>query len=196
MTVRVLLVALALALVPAAAAEARGKPRPCPRSAEHKSDLARLYVTTAPRDDTLYHVVSCLRRTRERRVLASWYSEGSITDQPAPQCWLTGRFAAINQAYCSADPFDSEPCVGTLRVIDLRSGTKVATVATGSPIFDLVLTRRGSVGMIHRGRLTLLRGAEVHVLDTAAEERSMAYAAERGTLYWTGAGQPRSAPLR
>jgi len=200
MTVRTglhaLLTALALTLVPSVAAEARSKPRPCPASAEHRSGVARLYVSTSPRDDTLYRVVSCVLRTRERRVLATWYWEGSITDQPGPQYWLTGRFAAINQAYCSADPFDSEPCVGTLKVIDLRSGEKVASAATGDFLNDMVLTRRGSVGMIHRKQLTLVRKGAVEVVDAAADFYSLAHAEQSGTLYWTSGGQPRSTPLR
>ena len=64
-------------------------------------------------------------------------------------------------------------------MIDLRSGKRVASAATRDFLYDIVLTRRGSVGMIHRKQLTLVRNAAVEVLDSAAELHSLAYAARQ-----------------
>jgi hypothetical protein len=176
------------------AAQAHAARKPCPRAATQTSDVARLYIRSD--EDFNNELVACVKKTRKRFVLASWFSQGSSTDDPAPQAWLTGRFAAVNQASCPGDPSSTEPCVGTLKVIDLRTRRRHATVTTGAPIFDLVLTRRGSVGMIHRTELITAVGADVRVLDRGAEQYSMAYAASLGRLYWTSAGAPHSTSLR
>ena len=190
---RTALIAIVAALVCASPSSARER-RPCPRAADLHSSAAVLYVRDYA--DFSHELVGCLKSTRRRMVLASWFAQGSITDDPAPQEWLTGRFAAVNQAACSGDPFDDEPCTGHLRVIDLRARKTVAKVATGSPIFDFVLTRRGSAGFIHRDELITAVGDEVTVHDTEAETWSLAYAQEAKRLYWTGAGEPRSTTLR
>jgi hypothetical protein len=169
------------------------KRSPCPRDTVARSSVAVLFIRA---DDDVSELRACVKSTRRRMVLASWFAEGSSADDPAPQYWLTGRFAAVNQARCPGDPTSTEPCTGTLRVIDLRARSRHATVPTGSPIFDLVLTRRGSVGVIHRNELITAVGADVRVHDTEAEPWSLAYAKEAKRLYWTGAGEPRSTTLR
>jgi hypothetical protein len=175
------------------AAEPGGKRKACPRGGMERSDAAVVYVRSS---DDYHELVACLKKTRRRTVLAGWYAQGSSADDPQPQSWLTGRFVAVNKAACPGDPTSIEPCTGTLRVIDLRRRRTHATVSTGSYIVDLVLTRRGSVGMIHRSELITAVGGEVVVHDREAEEWSMAYAEYPGRLYWTGAGQPRSITLR
>jgi hypothetical protein len=188
--------ALLLGLTPTVAAGADSKRRsPCPRAAVERSSAATLFIRDDDVDD-VHYLVGCLKSTRRRTVLASWFAQGSSTDDPAPQYWLTGRFAAVNQAACPGDPTSSEPCTGSLRVVDLRARRTHATVATGSPIFDLFLTRRGSVGLIHRNELITAVGAVVQVHDSEAETWSLAYAEEAERLYWTGAGEPRSTTLR
>src|SRR5689334_11544944 len=75
----------ALALgVPIASAASQAKPRPCPKptGAQH-SPQAVLYVVSD--DDSLNTLVGCHKRTRRRTSLVSWYSQGSSTDDPAPQ---------------------------------------------------------------------------------------------------------------
>jgi hypothetical protein len=195
-TARIAIIAgllLGLALLAAPTSHAARKRSPCPRG-EQRSSAAVLYTRDYV-DDT-HALVGCLRSTRRRMVLASWFAQGSSTDDPEPQSWLTGRFAAVNQAACPGDPTSTEPCTGTLRVIDLRARRTHAKVATGSPIFDFVLTPRGSVGMIHRNELITAVGDDVQVHDTEAETWSLAYATEPKRLYWTGAGEPRSTTLR
>ena len=108
---------------------------------------------------------------------------------------LSGRFAAINQASCSPDPSSTEPCTGTVRVIDLLTRRRHATIPAGSPIFDLVLTRRGSVGMIHRGELVTAVGATVQTVDPHPQEGSLAYAPGVQLLFWMSQGQARSVAL-
>jgi hypothetical protein len=128
-------------------------------------------------------------------VLAGWFAQGSSTDDPAPQFWLTGRFAAVNRAACPSDPNSEEPCTGTVRVIDLRTRRTHATIPAGSPIFELVLTRRGSVGMIHRNELITAIGPTTQVHDRQPQGGSLAYAPDAHRLYWMSEGQPRSATL-
>lgn len=174
--------------------EARAKRRACPKMALHESSAAKLYVRDSA-DDESHELVACVKATRRRTVLADWYSQGSSTDDPAPQSWLTGRFAAINQASCPGDPNSDEPCTGTVRVIDLRTRRTYATVSAGSPIFELVLTRRGSVGMIHRDELITAIGPATEVQDRQPQAGSLAYAPNAHRLYWMSQGQPRSATL-
>lgn len=57
-------------------------------------------------------------------------------------------------------------------MVDLRARRTHATVATGSPISDLFLTRRGSVGLIHRNELITTVGDDVRVHDYDAALRS------------------------
>jgi hypothetical protein len=194
-TARIAIVAaLLLGLTPTVAAADAKQRKPCPRAGVERSSAAVLSVRED--DDFNHELVGCLKSTRRRMVLASWFAQGSQTDDPAPQYWLTGRFAAVNQAVCPGDPTSNEPCTGSVRVIDLRARRTHATVPAGSPIFDLALTRRGSVGLIHRNELITAVGDDVQVLDREAEPWSLAYAAEAKRLYWTGAGQPRSTTLR
>jgi hypothetical protein len=178
-------------IAPAHAHAARKK---CSRAGAAHSSFATLYF----RDhrDFNRELVACVKSTRRRTVLASWYEQGSQTDDPAPQYWLTGRFVAINQAACPGDPFSDEPCTGTLKVIDLRTRRRHATVTTGDPIFGLFLTRRGSVALLHRGQVITADGADVQVLDEGAENWSLAYAPLLERVYWTSAGAPHSATLR
>ena len=121
---------------------------------------------------------------------------GEAQAVPAPQYWLTGRFVAINQPSCTADPFDDVPCTATMRVVDLRTRERRSTVQLTSPVFDLVLTLRGTLGMIHQTDLITADRGNVQHLDTAADPASLAYAPGAKRLYWTSAGQPRSTPLR
>jgi hypothetical protein len=191
-------VALALLVVvllcPTAAADARSKPKPCPRHVAAQSSAAKLYIRDSS-DGEYHELVACVRATRRRTVLAGWYAQGSSTDDPAPQYWLTGRFAAINQASCPADPNSEEPCTGTVRVIDLRTRRTHATVPAGSFISELVLTRRGSVGMIHRGELVTAIGTTVQAVDPHPDEGSLAYAPRVGLLFWMSQGQAHSVAL-
>src|SRR4051794_19087612 len=154
-------------------AEARGKRKPCPKVSLHESFAAKLYVRDSA-EDTSHELVACVKATRRRAVLASWYAQGSSADDPAPQSWLTGRFAAVNQASCPGDPSSNEPCTGTVRVIALRTRRTHATIPAGSPIFELVLTRRGSVGMIHRNELITAIGPATQVQDREPQAGSLA----------------------
>jgi len=191
------LLVLALAAVLCSAGTASASPlgaRPCPRHAELTSRAATLTVRI---DDDGYHALTaCVRATRKRIVLAAWYAQGSVADDPAPQYWLTGRFVAVNQPSCTPDPFDDVPCTATLRVVDLRTRERRSTVQLADPVSDLVLTRHGSVAMIHRTDLITADGPTVSYLDGAAERGSLAYAARAARIYWTSGGEPRSAPLR
>src|SRR5215210_4124332 len=119
-----------LLLWPAAPAEARAKRKPCPKVALHESFAAKLYVRDSA-DEESHELVACVKATRRRTVLAGWFAQGSSTDDPAPQSWLTGRFAAINQASCPGDPSSDEPCTGNVRVIDLRTRRIYATIPAG-----------------------------------------------------------------
>ena len=102
---RLLVIALAAALCSAGTASAAPlRAKPCPRHAELTSRAATLTVRV---DDDGYHALTaCVKDTRRRIVLAGWYAQGSVADDPAPQYWLTGRFAAVNQPSCTPDPFD------------------------------------------------------------------------------------------
>ena len=192
---RLLVIALAAALCSAGTASAAPlRAKPCPRHAELTSRAATLTVRV---DDDGYHALTaCVKDTRRRIVLAGWYAQGSVADDPAPQYWLTGRFAAVNQPSCTPDPFDDVPCTATLRVVDLRTRERRSTVQLADPVSDLVLTRHGSLAMIHRTDLIIADGATVSHLDGAAEPGSLAYAARVARVYWTSGGEPRSAPLR
>jgi hypothetical protein len=191
---RPLLVLLAVVLCWPASADAAAKRKPCPRDAELESRAATLAVRS---DGDGYHrLVGCLRATRQRTQLAGWFAEGSVADAPSPQYWLTGRFAAINQPHCTADPFDSVPCTATLRVVDLRTRERKTTVELSDPVFELFLTTRGALGLIHKTDVITADGADVQVRDKAAEPGSLAFAERAGLLYWASAGLPRSAPLR
>jgi hypothetical protein len=177
-----------------APAEARSQRKPCPNQALAASWAAKLYIRDSS-DGEFHELVSCVKATRRRTVLAGWYAQGSSVDDPAPQYWLTGRFAAINQASCPADPSSSEPCTGTVRVIDLLTRRTHATVPAGSPIFDLVLTRRGSLAMIHRGELVTAVGADVATVDAHPQAGSLAYARSAQLLFWMSDGQAHSVAL-
>jgi hypothetical protein len=183
-----------IVLWPTAAAEARSKPKPCPRHVEARSSVVKLYIRDSS-DEEYHELVSCVRATHRRTVLAGWYAQGSSTDEPAPEYWLTGRFAAINQASCPADPNSEEPCTGTVRVIDLLTRHTQSTVPAGSYISELVLTRRGSVGMIHRGQLVTAVGATVQTVDPHPQEGSLAYARSARLLFWMSEGQAHSVAL-
>jgi hypothetical protein len=67
-------------------------------------------------------------------------------------------------------------------VVDLRARRTRATVVTGSPIFDIVLTRRGSVGLIHRNQLITAVRSDVQVHDEQAAAYSLAYVEEAARL--------------
>src|SRR5215212_11573456 len=104
--------------MPAAAADARSKR--CPRSGlEAKSSKAVLYEVGD--DDGNHELVGCVKKSRKRTTLATWFScDCSIGDDAPPQAWLSGRMAAVNGFSCS--PIDpNQPCSGTLEVTDLRS---------------------------------------------------------------------------
>ena len=190
----IVLVAAALLCGPPAASAAPARGKPCPRHAELESGAATLKVRT---DGDGYHALTaCVKATRKRIVLAGWYAQGSSADTPAPQYWLTGRFAAVNQPSCTPDPFDGVPCTATMRVVDLRTRERRSTVQIADPVSDLVLTRRGSLAMIHRSELITADGATVQYLDDAAERGSLAYAGRIARIYWTSGGEPRSASLR
>jgi hypothetical protein len=183
-----------LMLWPTAAAEARSKPKPCPKRAQTQSWAASLYSRDSS-DGEYHELVACVKATRRRTVLAGWYARGSSTDDPAPESWLTGRFAAINAASCPADPNSEEPCTGTVRVIDLLTRRTYATVPAGSFISEFVLTRHGSVGMIHRGQLVTAVAGTVQTVDTHPLEGSLAYARSAQLLFWMSEGQAHSVAL-
>jgi hypothetical protein len=178
----------------ATAADARIRAKPCPKRAEAQSWAAKLYIRDSS-DGEYHELVSCVRATRRRTVLAGWYAQGSSADDPAPQYWLSGRFAAVNQAACPGDPASVEPCTGAVRVIDLLTRRRTADVPAGSYITDLVLTRRGSVGMIHRGELVTAVGGAVQTVDAHPQDGTLAYARSAGLLFWMSEGQARSVAL-
>lgn len=191
---RTALVAVLAALLTAPAAQAAGRHKPCPAKAAVESWEAKLYVTSSIDEDGDEALVlrGCARGSRRRTVLARWYWTGSRTDDPAPEYWLAGRYVAVNQAYCSGDPSDPDPCVGSVKLFNLWTGRHLATVPAGDRLGDIVLTDTGTAAVLHRGRLTLMRRAAVQLVDAEALMGSMAYAAGTATLYWMSGGQPRS----
>ena len=194
--IRPVVAALLALLLAAPTASARPKLKPCPSDVVAETWAAKLYVTsTSGGGYDAYSLRSCVKGTRKRSVLARWYRYGSSTDDPEPQYWLSGRYAAVNQAHCSGDPTDPDPCSGALKVVNLRTGKRVATVPTRDRLIDFAMTEGGTVALIHRRRLMLVRGADVQELDTAALTGSMAFAPAAQTLYWTSGGQPRSTPM-
>jgi hypothetical protein len=196
MSVRSLVALVLVALLwSAAPAQARAQHERCPRDVVEQNAFAKLYIRTS--EDFYNELVACVKATRRRIVLAGWFAQGSSTDDPSPQHWLSGRFVAVNQASCPGDPTSTAQCTGNLRVINLRTRKRHATVATGDPISDLVITLRGSVGLIHRNELITAVGTDVQVLDRQAEQGSVAYAENARRLYWTtSTGEPRSTRLR
>ena len=184
---------LSVDFVPAAA-HAK-KPRPCPRpnGAEHSSQ-AVLYVRSG--DDDLRTLVGCHERTRRRTYLVSWHAQGSSADDPSPQPWSAGRFAALNIPSCTADP-QNRTCTARFVIVDPRTGTKRATVdSLTDPIYDVVLLASGNAAFIHRQQLfAVINGQEAEV-DSAADAGSLAYAPRLGRLYWMSSGQPKTIGLR
>ncbi len=128
--------------------------------------------------------------------LARWFDCAcSVGDEPRPQYWLNGRFAAVNRYSCSPISAVGE-CSGKLRVADLSIARFRRSIDTGGVVSDLVLTRRGSVALITPRGLQKSDGSERVTLDAFALPGSLAYAARTATLYWTSANEPRSAHLR
>lgn len=183
----------------AASTDAEAAKRRCPKVAGAlQSDVATVYVRSYddPDGGAENRLVGCSKTTERKTVLGGWFWQGSSTDQPAPQFWLTGRYAAVNQAACPNDPFSSDPCVARFRVVDLRTGRRVAEVGLVSPIEELVLLRSGSAGFIHRGEVVTVVGSVSQVRDPKADAGSLAYAQRAGRLYWTSGGEARSLTLR
>jgi hypothetical protein len=189
MTRLAIAVFLAALLLPAAGAEAAAKR--CPKAGVVAENRKAVVFVRHDGDD---HVLrGCLKRSRERTNLATWFSCGCSTgDEPEPQVWLERRFAAVNPYFC---PPDGSPCGGHVRVFDLRSGIRLRDVDTGGAASDVVLARRGAVALIAARGLVTADGSGEALLDPVAQAGSLAYAREARTLYWTSAGLPRSAPF-
>jgi hypothetical protein len=186
-----LAVFLAALLLPAAAAEA--KPKRCPSAGVVEvTKKAVLYVVEDDGDHTLR---GCVKRSRKRTTLATWFScHCSIGDEPDPQTRLQGKLAAVNEYFC---PPDGSPCTGSASSFDLKARARVHTIDTGTAVSDLVVARGAALAVIAPGRglVTADAGGE-HALDPAAQAGSLAYASSAHILYWTTSlGLPRSAPF-
>jgi len=182
---------LCLPIADAAAA----KRKPCPQTGVVENRFAVLSWKETAREPDHHVLQACVKAGRKRVTVGDWTSSGSSWDGPAPVYALTERYAAFHLQTC-ADPTDTATCTSLLRLTNLRSGAR-RTVRLDAPLSaDLVLTRRGSAALGFADGRLLAIGAAVETLDTAAEPGSVAYAPTARRLYWTAAGQPRSAVLR
>ena len=127
-----------------------------------------------------------------RTALAGWFScDCSIGDDPEPQVWLAGRHVAVNQYSCSPiDPMS--PCVGSLKVVDLRSGRVRYRADTGS-LGGLVIKRNGSVAYVLGQRLIRIDSTGSTVLDEGPGMDGDSLAANPTRLYWMRDGVPKTA---
>jgi hypothetical protein len=190
--IAVALCLLASTAVVPAAAQARKPAKPCPGgSAIERSVQARVYERGA--DDHV--LVGCYLRSGRRTELASWFSCGcSIGDDPEPQVWLAGRHVAVNQYSCSPiDPMS--PCVGSLKVVDLRSGRVRYSADTGS-LGGLVIKRNGSVAYVLGQRLIRIDSTGSTVLDEGPGIDGDSLAANPTRVYWMSDGVPKTASFR
>jgi hypothetical protein len=190
--IAVALCLLASTAVVPAAAQARKPAKPCPGgSAVERSVQARVYERGA--DDHV--LVGCYLRSGRRTGLAGWFSCGcSIADDPEPQVWLAGRHVAVNQYSCSPiDPMS--PCVGSLKVVDLRSGRVRYSAETGS-MGGLVIKRNGSVAYVLGQRLIRIDSTGSTVLDEGPGIDGDSLAANPTRLYWMRDGVPKAASFR
>ena len=181
--------------VPGPVAEAKSPP--CPKYVALRSTHAVLY--TRSDDEELQRLIGCHKRTRRRTELVSWYAQGSSTDDPAPQYWLAGRFAAMNVASCTGGPagFAERTCTARFRIVDLRTGATHATFdELTSPISDMVLLRSGSAAFIHRRQLFTVIAGQGALRDGVVDSDSLAYASRSGRLYWTSGDQPKTLRMR
>ena len=190
-----MLLLLLAVLVAPSAAPAKSSPCPKPRAGGLSTRQAVLSVRSAG-EDSLHTLVGCHKRTRRRTRLASWYSQGSSADDPSPQYWLAGRFAALNVPRCTADP-QNRTCTATFSIVDLRTGATRATVdALTDPIYEIVLLATGNAAFIHRRQVFTVIAGRGEERERAADSGSLAYASQSGRLYWTSSGQPKTVELR
>lgn len=206
------LIALAgvLATVPGAHAAAS---RPCAMKGSKTlaaSEHARVYRT--PHDaDGDRDVVGCLYRTGRRRILGSGGSEFNpiAAETYVGRVRLAGRFVAFS------DHITGRWGQGfTIEVVDLRSGKR--RTAWGIPprrdsgqsadVESIVLRKNGSAAWMYVFRaspeatlerfVAKLDGDGQARLAEGADIEPGSLALANATVYWTQAGQPRSAPLR
>ena len=183
----------AAALAPAGAAA--GPPaKPCAApgaSSVARSVQARIYERGADN----HVLVGCHLRSRRRTVLARWFNcDCSRADEAPPQVWLAGRHAAVNQYSCSPiDPMS--PCVGSMRVVDLRTGRVRYRADTGA-LIGLVIKPNGSVAYVLGPQLIRIDSRGSALLDEGAGIDSGSLAVNRTRLYWLRDNMPRTASLR
>lgn len=188
--------------VAAASAKAKARRLTCASGRTWLADSGtRIFSLTI--DEIVWDYYGCTgRQQRPRKLVAEEPDSGTLVGQLA----FAGRFAAYDQLSCGREG----SCSGTVGVVDLRSGRRrtvaatrysVDAVSTVDPASALIVGGGGSAAWIRPvggGSAEVVvweAGQAPLVVDTvpAADGRSLAVAA--GVVYWTNAGQPRSAPL-
>lgn len=187
---------MALALMPVAHADARKAKRklaPCTARGDvtlNRNTTARIYEVE---DDDTHSVYGCMYDTRKRRLLATYFScDCSTGDEQPPTTWLTGRFAAVTKSSCPP-PGLPDPCVGSLRVVDVRTG-KTIHAASSAPS-ELLLKRNGSIAYVIGNKVVAYDGDGVRTVDEGPGLEPDSLAANGRLLYWTRGGVARSAPF-
>jgi hypothetical protein len=142
------------------------------------------------------HVIYACARTGKRRKLGTLEIDGS----GLVQLVLAGRYVAYDNQVCNRT---DGGCTSYVEVRDALTGRYVRSIAGVPPaaVSDIVLTPTGEVAWLRaaaEGRASLHKsdaeGEDVLLDDGSAEPGSLALAGTR--VYWTSAGQPRSAQLR
>ena len=192
----VLLAVFLLAPAVLAPAAAVAKPRGEPCAARGSTTVAQsVEARVYERGDEDFDLIGCDRRSGRRTRLASWFNCGcSRADDIPPQTWLAGRHVAVNQYSCSpVDPMS--PCVGGMKVTNLRTGRVRYRADTGAFI-GLVIKPNGSVGYVLGQQLFRIDSRGSALLDEGAGIDSASLAVNRTRLYWLHDNIPRSAALR
>jgi hypothetical protein len=181
-------------LAPAAAPAKASAKKPC--AARGSTTVARsVQARVYERGAEDFELIGCDLRNGRRTLLASWFNCGcSRADDIPPERWLAGRHVAVNQYSCSpVDP--TEPCVGGLKVYNLRTGRVRYRADTGAFI-GLAIKPNGSIGYVLGPQLYRIDSRGRVLLDEGAGIDAASLAVNRTRLYWLHDNVPRTASLR
>ena len=161
---------------------------------DRRGDKAVIYTKTKGRD---YRMYGCVKKSRKRTLLASWYScECSISDEYGPTIdALAGRYVALNFV-SSGSPQTSGDNTGSVSVVDLTSGASRPIYDTGGGTDQVILKPNGSVAFTFdsdrstypsfEGKLVRIDRTGTSVLaETGVEGGSLAMAPTGRHIYWT-----------
>jgi hypothetical protein len=188
-----LLLFAAAAAQPAAAATKKERQRICAKRGftTASSKTARVFEVDRQGDHSLY---GCMRSNGRLQLLSTWYScDCSVADGIAPDVELhAGRFAEVTE-YVSCGPFPDPPCGGSSAMLrDLRTRRDHGVEDEVGQVLA-----RGRMFAYTDGRVVLVRGRSVRVLDPGPGVQDGSLAFSRTLVYWSGSrGQPFSAPLQ